>query len=173
MRVQAAETCSELLADAAVAIHELLRRGGTLLAFGNGGSATDANDLVLDCIMPPAGMRPIPAISLAMEPANLSAIGNDVGIELIFLRQLIANSRPGDIAVAISTSGKSKNICAALGEARKRGLLTIALLGSDGGDVGSQQPGRFRPCGKMRLCPPVARNPGVDLPRAAVRRGHA
>jgi D-sedoheptulose 7-phosphate isomerase len=135
LRSQAAETCSELLADAAVAIYERLRLGGTLLAFGNGGSATDANDLVLDCIMPPAGMRPIPAISLAIEPANLSAIGNDVGIELIFLRQLIANSRPGDVAVAISTSGTSKNICAALGEARKRGLLTIALVGSDGGDV--------------------------------------
>ncbi len=84
-------------------------------------------------------MRPIPAISLSMEPANISAIGNDVGVELVFMRQLIANGRPADMAVAISTSGKSKNICAALVEARKRGMLTVALLGSQGGDVLREQ----------------------------------
>lgn len=126
---------SQRLVDAAMAVGERVADGGALLALGNGGSATDANDLVLDCVDPPGGMRPIPAISLCMEPANVSAIANDVGVELVFLRQLIANGRPGDVVVAISTSGKSKNIVAALGEARKRGLLTLALLGYDGGDV--------------------------------------
>jgi D-sedoheptulose 7-phosphate isomerase len=70
-----------------------------------------------------------------MEPANISAIANDVGTELIFQRQLIAQSRPNDIAIAISTSGGSKNIIVALEEARKRNLLTVALLGYDGGEV--------------------------------------
>jgi D-sedoheptulose 7-phosphate isomerase len=69
-----------------------------------------------------------------MEPANLSAIANDVGVELVFQRQLIANGRPQDVAVAISTSGKLKNLAAALGEARKRGMLTIGFAGYEGGD---------------------------------------
>jgi D-sedoheptulose 7-phosphate isomerase len=135
LRIDFAEGQTDLLARAAVAIRQRIDAGGALLAFGNGGSATDANDLVLDCVAPPGDMRPISAISFSLEPANISAIGNDVGVELIFLRQLIANGRPQDVVVAISTSGKSKNISAALREARKRGLLTVALTGYDGGDV--------------------------------------
>ena len=95
LRTLAAAEQAEPLAAAAVAIHDRLARGGTIIAFGNGGSATDANDFVLDCLAPPPGLAPIRAISLAMEPANISAIGNDVGIELVFLRQLIANGRAG------------------------------------------------------------------------------
>lgn len=123
------------IAEAALAIRERLGRGGKLIAFGNGGSATDANDLVIDCIDPPAGLTPIAAISLSLEPATISAIANDVGAELIFLRQLIAQARAEDVAVAISTSGGSRNVVLALEEARKRGLLTVALLGRDGGEV--------------------------------------
>ena len=85
--------------------------------------------------MPPAGYRPIPAVSLALEPANISAIANDVGTDVVFLRQLIAQARPEDVAVAISTSGGSRNIIMALEEARKRNLLTVALLGYDGGEI--------------------------------------
>jgi D-sedoheptulose 7-phosphate isomerase len=70
-----------------------------------------------------------------MEPANISAIANDVGTELIFLRQLIAQARPNDVAVAISTSGGSRNVVMALEEARKRDMLTVALLGYDGGEI--------------------------------------
>jgi D-sedoheptulose 7-phosphate isomerase len=135
LRERAAHEESEKIADAARAIHERLQRGGKLILFGNGGSATDANDFALDCVQPPAGWRAVPAVSLSMEPANLTAIANDVGVELIFLRQLIAHSRPEDVAVAFSTSGGSKNIVAALQEARKRGLVTIALLGYDGGEI--------------------------------------
>jgi D-sedoheptulose 7-phosphate isomerase len=116
-------------------MRERLARGGKLIAFGNGGSATDANDFALDCVAPPAGWRSVPAISLAMEPASITAIANDVGTEVVFLRQLIAHARDGDVAVAISTSGGSKNVVAALEEARKRGLLTVALLGYDGGEI--------------------------------------
>jgi D-sedoheptulose 7-phosphate isomerase len=135
LRERAAHEESEKIAQAANAMRERIDRGGKLIIFGNGGSATDANDFALDCVMPPAGYRPVPAVSLAMEPANISAIANDVGTELIFLRQLIAQAQPNDVAVGISTSGGSKNIVMALEEARKRGMLTIALLGYDGGEV--------------------------------------
>jgi D-sedoheptulose 7-phosphate isomerase len=135
LRERAAREESTHISTAAKAIHERLKRGGKLVLFGNGGSATDANDFALDCVSPPPGWRPVPAVSLAMEPANLSAIANDVGVELIFLRQMIAQARPEDVAVAFSTSGGSSNIILALEEARKRGMLTVALLGYDGGEV--------------------------------------
>jgi D-sedoheptulose 7-phosphate isomerase len=135
LRVQVAKEEAEKIGNAAVAIRERIERGGKLILFGNGGSATDANDWAIDSVMPPAGYEPIPAISLSMEPANVSAIANDVGTELIFQRQLIAQARPNDVAIGISTSGGSKNIVMALEEARKRNLLTVALLGYDGGEV--------------------------------------
>jgi D-sedoheptulose 7-phosphate isomerase len=135
LRERVAQEESEIIGNAAIAMTERIQRGGKLIIFGNGGSATDANDWALDCVMPPAGSRPISAISLAMEPANISAIANDVGTELIFLRQLIAHAQVNDVAVAISTSGGSRNIIMALEEARKRGMLTVALLGYDGGEI--------------------------------------
>jgi D-sedoheptulose 7-phosphate isomerase len=135
LREQTARDEGEQIGKAAVAIRERIERGGKLILFGNGGSATDANDWAIDCFLPPAGYRAIPAVSLSMEPANLSAIANDVGSNLIFQRQLIAQARTADVAIGISTSGGSKNIITALEEARKQGLLTVALLGSDGGEV--------------------------------------
>lgn len=138
LRRQFADQQVDLLAETAEAVRERLASGGSIVAFGNGGSATDANDLALDCVAPPHGWPPLPAISLSLEPANLSAIANDVGVELMFQRQLIANGRPQDVAVAISTSGKSKNLRAALREARKRGMLTVGLAGYDGGDFVSE-----------------------------------
>jgi D-sedoheptulose 7-phosphate isomerase len=135
LRAQVAAEEAETIAGAAAAIRERLRRGGKLILFGNGGSATDANDMALDCVQPPHGWRPVPAISLALEPANISAIANDVGVDVVFLRQLIAHARPEDVAIGVSTSGGSRNIVQALEEARKRGLLTVALLGYDGGEI--------------------------------------
>jgi D-sedoheptulose 7-phosphate isomerase len=135
LRARMAREESERIASAAQAIHQRLTQGGKLIIFGNGGSATDANDFAIDCVLPPAEYRPVPAISLSMEPANLTAIANDVGIELIFLRQIIAHANSQDVAIGISTSGGSRNIVMALEEARKRGLLTVALLGYDGGEV--------------------------------------
>jgi D-sedoheptulose 7-phosphate isomerase len=135
LRAQVAAEQSEAIGAAAQAIYECVRRGGKLILFGNGGSATDANDWALDCVCPPEGYRPIPAVSLAMEPANITAVANDIGADAIFLRQVIAQARPGDLAVAISTSGGSRNIVMALEEARKRKLATVALLGYDGGEV--------------------------------------
>src|SRR6202166_2614635 len=135
LRAQAAREESEQIGNAVLAIHERLQRGGKLIIFGNGGSATDANDLAIDCVLPPPGFKPIPAVSLALEPANITAVANDIGTDAIFLRQLIAQARPEDVAVAISTSGGSRNIIMALEEARKRNMLTVALLGYDGGEI--------------------------------------
>jgi D-sedoheptulose 7-phosphate isomerase len=135
MRAAVAETEVGAISEMAAMISERLGLGGKIIAFGNGGSATDANDLVADCVAPPPGFEPIPAVSLAAEPANVTAIANDVGVEAIFLRQLIAHARPEDVAVGISTSGGSANILAALDEARKRGLLTVGIAGYDGGRI--------------------------------------
>jgi D-sedoheptulose 7-phosphate isomerase len=135
LRAQVARAAAEQIGNAALAMFDRVQRGGKLILFGNGGSATDANDWAIDCVSPPQGYRSIPAISLSLEPANLSAIANDVGAELIFLRQLIAQARSSDAAVCISTSGGSRNAVLALEEARKRNLLTVALLGYDGGEI--------------------------------------
>jgi D-sedoheptulose 7-phosphate isomerase len=139
MRAAVTETEADAISDIAAGISERLASGGKIITFGNGGSATDANDLVIDCVTPPPGFEHIPAVSLAAEPANITAIANDVGVEAIFLRQLIAHARPEDVAVGISTSGGSPNILAALAEARKRGLLTVGIVGYDGGRIVSEQ----------------------------------
>jgi D-sedoheptulose 7-phosphate isomerase len=135
LRSQVAREESEQISKTAQAIYERLRRGGKLILFGNGGSATDANDWAIDCVLPPQGLEPIPAVSLSMEPANITAVANDIGTEAVFLRQLIAQAQSEDIAVGISTSGGSRNIVMALEEARRRGMLTVALLGYDGGEI--------------------------------------
>jgi D-sedoheptulose 7-phosphate isomerase len=135
MRTAVAETEAEAISEVAAAVGGRLELGGKIVAFGNGGSATDANDLVADCADPPSGMKPIPAVSLSAEPANITAIANDIGTEAIFTRQLIAHARPEDVAVAFSTSGGSPNILSALAEARKRGLLTVGIVGYDGGRI--------------------------------------
>jgi len=135
LRSRLASDEAEAISAATQAIHERVQRGGKLILFGNGGSATDANDWAIDCVLPPLGYQPVPAVSLALEPANITAVANDVGTDVIFLRQLIAQAQPEDIAVGISTSGGSRNIITALDEARKQGLLTVALLGYDGGEI--------------------------------------
>jgi D-sedoheptulose 7-phosphate isomerase len=102
---------------------------------GNGGSATDATDWALDCVDSPKGCRSIPALSLTDEMATMTALANDIGQESIFSRQLIAQSADADAVIAITTSGNSANVIDALKEARRRGLLTVALTGDNGGDI--------------------------------------
>jgi D-sedoheptulose 7-phosphate isomerase len=135
LRTRLAKQESEEMAATALDMHRRLQSGGKLILFGNGGSATDANDWAIDCVMPPAGYHSVPAVSLAMEPAIITAMANDVGIEVIFLRQMLAQAQPNDVIVAISTSGGSRNIVMAMEEARKRNLMTVALLGNDGGEI--------------------------------------
>ena len=124
---------------AAQALAERLARGGCVLCLGNGGSATDANDLAIDLVASPKAYAGAAAISLAAEPATLTALANDVGSESLFARQIMALGTPMDAVIAFSTSGASANIVAALHAARARGLLTIALVGYDGGDIQRQQ----------------------------------
>jgi D-sedoheptulose 7-phosphate isomerase len=116
------------IARTAYKLRERLDAGGRLLAFGNGGSATDAQDIAADALA-----RGWPAIALNNDAATVTAVANDVGTEQVFARQLIALGRPGDIAVAISTSGGSPNVVRAVEEAHDRGLTTVALTGYEGG----------------------------------------
>jgi D-sedoheptulose 7-phosphate isomerase len=109
-------------------IRERLARGGRLIAFGNGGSSTDAQDVAGDCLA-----RGWPAVALTNDAATVTAIGNDVGFDKVFARQLIALAHPDDVALAISTSGSSPNVVAGLEEAHRRHMLTCAITGYDGG----------------------------------------
>jgi D-sedoheptulose 7-phosphate isomerase len=129
LRTQTLTEGRETLAAAA----DAMRGAGRVLALGNGGSATDATDLVAD--LERAGRA---AIDLTGDPAILTAIANDVGVEAIFSRQVIAYGRRGDALVALSTSGGSPNVIAALAEARRRGLVTIAFVGYDGGRIAAE-----------------------------------
>jgi len=125
---------AELLVDAAAAMADAFAAGGKLLAFGNGGSATDAQDAAADCMAPPLPhWRALPAIALVNDVAVVTALGNDVGVDHVFARQVVAFGKAGDIALGVSTSGNSPNVVAALAEAKRRGLLTVALAGYDGG----------------------------------------
>ncbi len=110
--------------------------GATLLAFGNGGSTTDVQDMVTELLTPPfADWMPLPAIALTSDSAVITAVGNDVGFDNIYTRQVIAFGRQGDIALGISTSGNSTNVLVALEQAKKQGLLTVGLAGYDGGKM--------------------------------------
>lgn len=122
------------LTAAALAMAAAFAAGGTLLAFGNGGSATDAQDAAADCLAPPLpGWRPLPAVALTNDVGVLTGVANDVGFEHVFARQIIALARPGDIALGLSTSGGSASVVTALAQARRQGLLTVALSGGTGG----------------------------------------
>jgi D-sedoheptulose 7-phosphate isomerase len=109
--------------------------GGKLLAFGNGGSATDAQSLSSMFLHPRAGERSLPATCLTDDVAVVTALANDVGFEVVFARQIAAFGRPGDVAVGLSTSGNSDNLIRAFEEASRRGLLTVGLAGYQGGKM--------------------------------------
>lgn len=127
---------SERIIAAGQAMARAFTEGATLLAFGNGGSTTDAQDLVADLLTPPfSDWPPLPAIALTNDIAVITGVGNDVGFENIYVRQLIALGRPGDIAFGLSTSGNSTNVLVAFEQAKKQGLLTIGLSGYDGGKM--------------------------------------
>ena len=125
--------------EALIAAAETLRRCGTILALGNGGSATDAMDAVADFREAPQGWPSRAAIDLTEDAAILTALANDIGTAAIFQRQVIAYGRQGDALLALSTSGNSENVLAALAEARRRGLRTVAMVGYDGGRVAAEE----------------------------------
>jgi len=141
---QATLTASaDQVAACAAAMAKRFAAGGRLYAFGNGGSSTDCATFAALFANPPGGSSPaprgLPALSLAADQAVVTALGNDVGFDLVFSRQIIAYASPRDIAVAFSTSGSSRDLMTALREARDRGLLTVGFAGYDGGQMASSE----------------------------------
>lgn len=127
---------AERFALVAAACVERLGAGGKLLLFGNGGSAADAQHLAAELtVRLVSDRRPIPALALTADTAVLTAAGNDLGFAQIFARQIDALGQPGDIALGISTSGRSRNVLAGLAAARRKGMLTIGLCGASAGEM--------------------------------------
>ena len=123
---------------ASVAMCRALASGRQVLAFGNGGSATDAQHLVAELVGRfDRERRSLPAIALTSDSAIVTAIANDYGYDRVFARQVEGLGREGDVAVGISTSGRSPNVQSALSVAKSLGLTTIALTGRDGGSIGA------------------------------------
>jgi D-sedoheptulose 7-phosphate isomerase len=115
---------------------QTFQSGGKLLTFGNGGSAADAQHLAEEMIgRYQRTRRPLPAVSLTSDGTALTCIANDFGFEEIFARQVEALASPGDVVAGFSTSGNSPNVLKALQAARKKGAITIALLGRGGGKI--------------------------------------
>jgi D-sedoheptulose 7-phosphate isomerase len=130
------EHSGERIVAVGTAMARAFARGAMLLAFGNGGSTTDAQDLVTELLNPPfPDWSPLPAIALTNDIAVVTAVANDVGFDNVYARQVIAFGREGDIALGISTSGNSTNVLVALEQAKKQGLLTVGLTGYDGGKM--------------------------------------
>jgi len=132
LRAETLERSECQLRTVAAAMAERFAAGGRLYAFGNGGSATDAEGVAQLYTQPPSG-TPLAARSLADDQAVLTALANDIGFDVVFSRQLIAHGRPTDIAMGFSTSGNSENLLMAFAEAAKQGMLTVGLSGYDGG----------------------------------------
>jgi D-sedoheptulose 7-phosphate isomerase len=138
---------ADQVAACGAAMAERFAAGGRLYAFGNGGSSTDCATFATLFASPPGeappspqagpppAYRALPALNLAADQAVVTALGNDVGFDLVFSRQIIAHAAARDIAVAFSTSGNSRDLMAALSEAHGRGLLTVGLAGYDGGEM--------------------------------------
>jgi D-sedoheptulose 7-phosphate isomerase len=144
------------LHEAATALRAAFDAGGRLLALGNGGSATDAMDVVADFISAPGrtSWPGRPALDLTADTAIITAIANDIGTEAIFARQIIAYGRPGDALLTLSTSGNSLSMIEALAQARRRRLVTVALVGYDGGRVAAE-----------RLADHIVVTPSQHIPR--------
>jgi D-sedoheptulose 7-phosphate isomerase len=135
LRQAVAQRDAGRLAECAAEAAARFAAGGRLFAFGNGGSATDAQQLATLFLNPGRDWPPLPAFSLASDTSVLTALANDVGVEVVFARQLGAFGTKNDIAVGLSTSGNSANLVRAFDEAARRGMLTVGLAGYDGGKM--------------------------------------
>ncbi len=125
-----------VLVAAAKSLAQVYQRGGRLFSMGNGGSSCDASHVAVEFVHPITAGRPaLAAINLVADIAMVSAVGNDVGFEHIFVRQLVAQARAGDALVGFSTSGNSSNLVNAFVKAKEMGLATIGFAGGDGGKM--------------------------------------
>lgn len=135
MRQAFFEQQGPLLVEAARDMAVCFQQGRQLLTMGNGGSATDAQDMAADFLNPGVDFPPLPAISLTNDIGVVTAVGNDVGFDNVFTRQVIAFGREGDSLVGFSTSGESANLISAFEQANKMDMLTIGITGYDGGKM--------------------------------------
>lgn len=118
------------------AVAEVYRRGGRMFSMGNGGSSCDAAHFAVEFLHPVTAGRPaLTAVNLVADDAMMTAVGNDVGFDHIFVRQLIALARPEDGLIGFSTSGHSRNLLNAYARARAMGLTTLGMAGGDGGEM--------------------------------------
>ncbi len=125
----------ETISQVGAAIAASFSKGGKVLLCGNGGSASDAQHIAAEFVGRfVAARRALPAVALTTDTSILTAVGNDFGFDTIFERQVAALGQKGDIFVGISTSGNSRNVIKALHEAKSRGMITVGLLGGNGGE---------------------------------------
>ena len=130
------EENAEAIVAAARAIADVYRKQGRLFTMGNGGSSCDAAHIAVEFQHPVTAGRPaLPAKNLTADVAVMTAVGNDVGFEQVYLRQIVAHGRPGDGLIGVSTSGNSANLMAAFDKAKEMGLATIGLAGMEGGEM--------------------------------------
>jgi D-sedoheptulose 7-phosphate isomerase len=132
------EDHSGTLVEMAVLIAQSIEQGGKVMACGNGGSAADAQHLAAELLVrlrPDVNRQGLPAITLAMDSSSMTATGNDYSFDAHYERMTRALGKPGDVLVGITTSGKSANVIRALRAAREVGIVSIGLLGGDGGDA--------------------------------------
>jgi D-sedoheptulose 7-phosphate isomerase len=135
---ETAKSAAAVVVAVAWAMQKSFGNGGQVLLFGNGGSAADAQHFAAELVGRFARTRrALPAIALTADTSVLTAVANDGSFESVFVRQIEALGRPGDLAVGISTSGASANVLAGLRAAKARGLHTVAFTGCDGGLIGS------------------------------------
>ncbi|TCO62401.1 D-sedoheptulose-7-phosphate isomerase [Actinocrispum wychmicini] len=134
LREQVMVRDGEKLLACAAEMASRFQRGGRLLAFGNGGSSTDSQDLA-SLFLSPVDARPLPAFSLTNDIAVITALSNDVGFDVVFARQIAAFGRATDIAVGLSTSGNSTNLLRAFDEASRLGMACVGIAGYDGGKM--------------------------------------
>jgi D-sedoheptulose 7-phosphate isomerase len=136
VKQELADQAASAIARAAWLLIDAFRSGAKVLLFGNGGSAADAQHLAAEWTGRLRGeRRALPALALTANTSELTALGNDYGFDRIFARLIEAHGNPGDVAMALSTSGNSANVLAGIAEARARGLGTIGLTGRRGGKL--------------------------------------
>lgn len=129
---------ADILVGAAHALADVYRKNGQLFSMGNGGSSCDASHVAVEFVHPVTAGRPaLAATNLVADLAMISAVGNDLGFDHVFVRQLLAHGRKGDALIGISTSGNSQNLVAAFAKAKEMGVHTIGLAGGDGGRMKS------------------------------------
>lgn len=146
------------IAEAAKAMADCLAAGGKIMACGNGGSAADSQHFAAELINRFERERqPLAALALSTDTSNLTSIANDYSYEEVFSKQVLALGKPGDVLLAISTSGNSPNVLAAMAACRQRGVRVVALTGKGGGAMAGQLQ-----AGDLHLCVPAARTARIQ-----------